>query len=149
MDTAALVTQSILQAPFSEALLVKDSSEEVWYANVGATEHMSNNRAAFINFKEIPKGTWPVAIANEQSLWVLGKRDIKIKRRAHDEWLDGTLHDVLYIPDLRTNIFSIGRAADRGVVTIYRKNTCQIIGDNGNGDILLTGIRTGNSLYKL
>lgn len=110
---------------------------------------MLDNRAAFINFKEIPKGTWPVAIANEQSLWVLGKGDIKIKRRAHDQWLDGTLHDVLYIPDLRTNIFSIGRAADRGIVTIYRKNTCQMIGDNGDGDILLTGIRTGISLYKL
>lgn len=110
---------------------------------------MSNNHAAFVNFQKIPKGTWPVAIANEQSLWVLGKGDIKIKRRAHDQWLDGTLHDVLYIPDLRINLFSIGRAADIGVVTIYRKNTCQMIGDNGNGDILLTGVRTGSFLYKL
>lgn len=148
-DTVALVTQSMLRTLLSEALLAKDNSEEVWYADAGATEHMSDNRAAFINFKEIPKGTWPVAIANEQSLWVLGKGDIKIKRKAHDQWLDGTLHDVLYIPDLRTNIFSIGGAVDRGVVTIYRKNTCQMIGNNGNGDILLTRIRTGSSLYKL
>ena len=110
---------------------------------------MSDNRAAFINFKEIQKGTWPVAIANEQSLWVMGKGDIKIKRRAHDQWLDDTLHDVLYIPDLRTNLFYIGRAANRGVVSIYRKNTCQMIGENGEGDILLTGIRTGTNLYKL
>lgn len=29
------------------------------------------------------------------------------------------------------------------------KYICQIIDDNGNGDILLTGIRTGSSLYKL
>ena len=35
------------------------------------------------------------------------------------------------------------------MVTIYRKNTCQMIGDNGNGDILLTWIRTCSSLYKL
>ena len=136
----------MLQFPFAEALLAKDSSEEVWYADAGATEHMSDNRATFINFKEIPKETWPVAIANEHSLWVMGKRDIKIKRRAHDQWLDGTLHNVLYIPDLRTNLFSIGRAADRGIVTIYRKNTCQMIADNGNGDIVLTGIRNGSSL---
>jgi hypothetical protein len=100
---------------------------------------MSDNRVVFINFKEISKGTWPVAIANEQNLWVLGKGDMKIKRRAHDKWLNDTLHDVLYIPDLRTHLFSIGRAADRGVVIIYRKNTCQMIGDNGDGDILLTG----------
>ena len=110
---------------------------------------MSDNRATFINFKEIPKGTWPVAIANEQNLWVQGKGDIKIKRRTHDQWLDGTLHDVLYSPDLITNLLSIGRAADKGIVTIYRKNTCQLIGDNGEGDILLIGIRTGCSLYRL
>ena len=148
-DSTALVTQSMIQNPLSEALLARNSNEEIWYADAGATEHMSDNRDAFINFKEVPKGTWPVAIANEQNLWVQGKGDIKIKRRVHDKWLDGTLHDVLYIPDLRTNLFSIGRAADRGVVTIYRKNTCQMIGDNGEGDILLTGVRTGSSLYKL
>jgi hypothetical protein len=147
--SVALVTQSALHSPLSKAFLARDNGEEIWYADAGATEHMSDNRAAFINFKEIEKGKWLVAIANEQNLWVLGKGDIKIKRRAHDKWLDGTLHDVLYIPDLRTNLFSIGRVADRGVVTIYRKNTCQMIGDNGEGDILLTGIRTGTSLYKL
>ena len=148
-DTAALVTQSVIHTPLSEALLAKDNAEEIWYADAGATEHMSDNRAAFINFKEIPKGKWPVAIANDQNLWVQGKGDIKIKRRAHDKWLDGTLHDVLYIPELRTNLFSVGRAADRGVITIYRKNSCQMVGDNGDGDILLTGVRTGTSLYKL
>lgn len=114
----------MLNTSLSKALFAQ-GSEEVWYADAGATEHMSDNRAAFVNFKEIPKGMWPVIIANEQSMWVQGKGDIKIKRRAHDQWLDGFLHDVLYIPDLRTNLFSIGRAADKGVITIYRKNKCQ------------------------
>lgn len=122
-DSVALVTQSFLQIPLSEAFIAQNNGEEIWYADAGATEHMSDNRVAFINFKEISKGSWLVAIANEQNLWVLGKGDIKIKRRAHDKWLDGTLHDVLYIPELRTNLFSVGRATDRGVVTIYRKKT--------------------------
>ena len=120
-DSTTLVTQSFLHIPLSEALIARDYGEEIWYADAGAIEHMSDNRAAFINFQEIPKGTWPVAIANEQNLWVLGKGDIRIKRRANDKWLDGTLHDVQYILELRTNLFSVGRAADRGVITIYRK----------------------------
>ena len=111
-DTA-LVAQSMIRTNLSETLIAKDSNEEIWYADAGATKHMSDNRAAFINFKEIQKGTWPVAIANEQSLWVLGTGDMKIKRRAHDKWLDGSLHNVLYILDLRINLFSIGRAADK------------------------------------
>ena len=142
-------TARVSESKDSAAFLARDIGEEIWYVDAGATEHMSNNRAAFINFKEISKGTWHVAIANEQNLWMLGKGDIKIKRRAHDKWLDGTLHDVPYIPDLRTNLFSVGRVADKRMVTIYRKNTCQMIGDNGERDILLTGIHTGTSLYKL
>ena len=110
---------------------------------------MSDNRVVFIELKEIPKGTWLVAIANEYSLWVLGKGDIKVKKKAHDQWLDGTLHDVLYILDLKNNLFSIGRATNKGVITIYKKNTCQMIGDNGNGDIILTGIQTKRCSYKL
>ena len=78
-----------------------------------------------------------------------GKGNIRINRRAHNQWLDDILHDVLYIPELRTNLFSIGKAADRGIITIYRKNICQMIADNNDGEILLTGIRTGSSLYKL
>ena len=139
----------MLLSSISEAVLAQDNTQEVWYADAIATEHMSNNRAAFIDFQEIPKGTWPVAIANEQNLWVQGKGNIKIRRRAHNQWLDGMLHNVLYIPELRTNLFSIGRAADRGIITIYRKNVCQMIADNGDGEILLTGIRIGSSLYKL
>ena len=78
-DTFALVTQSMLQTPLSAALLAQNTNEEVWYADAGATEHMSHNCDVFVNFKEIAKGTWPVAIANEQNLWVQGKGDIKIK----------------------------------------------------------------------
>ena len=69
-DTAALVTQSMIRTPLSEAFLAQNNNEEVWYADAGATEHMSDNRATFINFQEIPKGTWPVVIANEQNMWV-------------------------------------------------------------------------------
>lgn len=122
---------------------------EVWYVDVGSTYYISDNRVAFTNFKEIPKCTWPVAIANEESLWILDKGDIKIKRRAHDQWFDGTLHDVFYIPDLRINLFSIRRATNKRIVTIYKKNTCQMIGNNDNEDMLLTNIRTSSSLYKL
>ena len=147
--SVAMVTQSMVLTSISEAMLAQNNTQEVWYADAGATDHMSDNRAAFIDFQEIPKGTWPVAIANEQNLWVQGKGNIRIRRRAHNQWLDGILQNVLYIPELRTNLFSIGRAADRGIITIYRKNVCQMIADNGDGEILLTGIRTGSSLYKL
>lgn len=64
----------MLNTPLSEVLIAQNN-EEVWYADASATKHMTDNRTAFINFKEIPKGTWPVAIANEQNLWVQEKEE--------------------------------------------------------------------------
>lgn len=82
-------------------------------------------------------------------MWVLGIGDIKIKQRAHDPGLDGTFHEVLNIPYLRPIIFCIEKIANRGMVSIYKKNMCHMIGDNGDGDIILTITRTRSSLYKL
>lgn len=54
-NTVALVTQSMLCTPFLKALLAKDNNKEIWYADAGTTEHMLDNRAAFVNFKEVAK----------------------------------------------------------------------------------------------
>ena len=48
------------------------------------------------------------------------------KRFVNGKWLDGSLHGVLHIPELRTNLFIIRKAADKGVVTIYHKDKCEM-----------------------
>lgn len=135
-----LVAQSMLHTPLSEASIAKDNNEEIWYVDVKTTNHMLDNRFVFTNFKEVTKGTWLMVNGYCQriDLWVLGIGDIKIKQRAHDQWLDGTFHEVLNIPYLRPNIFCIERVANRGMVTIYKKNKFHMIRDNGDGDIILT-----------
>ena len=94
------------------------------------------------------KGHVASGYCQQIDMWVLGIGDIEIKQRAHDPWLDGTLHEVLNIPYLRPIIFCIEKVANRGMVSIYKENTCRMIGDNIDGDIILTLTRTRNSLYK-
>lgn len=97
----------------------------------------------------VAQGKWHVAIANDQNLWVEGIGIVRITRLVHGEWLDGILHGVSYILKLRTSIFSIGKAANGGVVTSYHKHKYEVVNHEGKGRFLLTTSRMGRVLYEL
>lgn len=122
----------------SEAMLA-DHNTQMWYANGGPSKHMSDCRENFMDMREVPNGTWYVLIANDQRLWVRGVGKIHIERWIDEQWHLGYLQEVLYVPKLQTNLYSIGAAADRGVVTIYEKDGCTLIDEDGWGQKSLRG----------
>ena len=82
-----------------------------WYADSGATKHMSDQKWMFINFKEIVPGNWPVkGIGNAKPLQVHGRGDIPIRTKLDGTWRNGILHDTLYVPKLGANLFSVRSA---------------------------------------
>jgi hypothetical protein len=60
-----------------------------------------------------------MAVANVQHLWVHGC-NIPILQLVHGIWKHGILKKVLYIPKLRTNLFSIGQATNIGIFPTYK-----------------------------
>ena len=54
--------------------------KKAWFADSGATEHMTEHRHWFTTFKPIPPGTWSVTVADDRDLWVEGIGDILITR---------------------------------------------------------------------
>lgn len=58
-----------------------------------------------------------MAVASVQHLWVHGRGSIPILQLVHGIWKHGILKKVLYIPKLRTNLFSIGQATNIGIFT--------------------------------
>src|SRR5262249_37242136 len=100
---------------FSSLLAVRSNTD--WYTDSGATQHMSDQRWMFSTFEDVKPGTWPVyGIGKEnQSLQVCGRGNINIRTFADGIWHDATIYDVLYVPNLGGNLFSVGIAADRGI----------------------------------
>jgi len=49
-----------------------------------------------------------VSLGGETKCKVLGQGTICIKRLVDEEWFDGKLEDVLYVPNLSKNLFYIG-----------------------------------------
>ena len=77
-----------------------------------------------------------------------GKGDIEITRTVNGKEKHGTLRKVLYKPELRRNLFSIGIAAKAGYTFQTNDGTCAIYRDFGRGPKVMEGLQIG-TLYKL
>jgi hypothetical protein len=122
--------------------------KQAWFADSGATEHMTEHRHWFSTFKDVPSSTWPVTVADDRNLWVRGIGDINITRTIDGVQKQGTLRKVLFIPELRRNLFSIGLATKSGLSFQTVDDTCVLYHDRGKGPKVMEGVQTG-TLFKM
>ena len=131
------------------AYMVQFLDQEVlptdWLADSGSSHHMSDQRSWFINFTAVPAGTWPVQAVGGHTAFVEGIGNILIEAYVRNRWEPGMLTDVLYVPTLQRNLFSISSAAVKNIDTLYTKTGCQLLAD---GLVLMEGSLEG-MLYKL
>ena len=109
---------------------------------------MTEHRNWFSTFKPIPSGTWSVTVADDRILWVLGIGDIVITRTVDGVHKKEVLQKVLYIPELRRNLFSIGLASKAGLSFQTLGEKCTMFQDLGKGPKVMEGVQTG-TLYRL
>ena len=126
----------------SEAYCVQlDTTHEddaAWFADSGATEHMTDKLRWFTNFQAIDDHSWSVTIANNHLLYVRGIGDIYINTLVNGEVSTIKLKNVLYVPKLRRNLISTGRLTERSVAIIHVRNMCKMISHDGEGHIIMT-----------
>lgn len=80
----------------------------------GATDHMSNNCSWFNTYNEFQEAL-PVRIADGKRIFARGSGDINIRAFDGAEWKRKHLSNVLYVPELKYNLFSLGAALDKGM----------------------------------
>ena len=99
----------------SSCALVAYSSVDAWFADSGASEHMTDQLDWFSNFQPFPEGIHTVQIADDTKLWIRGKGDIKIRCLVDGHSYKGVLRNVLYVPKLKWNLFSVGLVSERNL----------------------------------
>lgn len=134
----------------NDLLMVKvnktNNNLDVWFADTGASHHMSPRREFFANFVAIDDNSIPITVGNEQVVYARGRGMIDA-----DFYLDGytkrqTLADVLYVPDLGKNLLSIGSSTDRGAIATFTTYSVTL---RKNGRIVVKGYRPGSGLYRI
>lgn len=95
--------------------------------DTGASEHMSYNRKLFSSYRKINK---QVVVGDGKRLKVEGIGDINFLAFDGSEYVPSVMCNVLFVPDLKANLFSPVRAIDRGNTVLTNESECKFLYKN-------------------
>lgn len=129
----------------NEIMVVTADENEKWYVDSGASDHMSKNLSWFQNYVKFqsPKN---IRIGNGAVIPAYGKGDILIEAFDGKVWNPKQILGVLYVPDIKLNLFSSNTCLDKGYTMKAEGNECVFA---YNGNVVLKGIRKQSKLFEL
>lgn len=117
---------------------------DMWFLDSGASDHMTNRREWLINYTSF-KTPVIVRIGNGTTICAIGKGDINVLSFVDSSWKQNHMVDVLYVPHIHVNLFSLNTALDKGLRFFSDSFKCKLI---KNGTTLAVGVRQ-SKLFKL
>lgn len=114
-----------------------------WILDSGATEHMTFSRECFSSYNELEEKR-PVTVGGERVIWGIGTGEV-ICRKTDGTAGSVTLKNVLLVPGLGVNLFSVSVASDRGKDVHFSGEMCQIV----QGNKIILSRRKEGKLYHL
>ena len=119
-----------------------NTGEEIWYLDNGASNHMTGYKRYFSSVNTSITGK--VRFGDDSRIDIKGKGTISFIDMNGES---SKMNDVYYIPDLRSNIISLGQATEDGCDIRMRGD--QPTMHDQNGKLLVTANRSRNRLYKV
>lgn len=131
---------------YSEALssLSGAGRTAAWVMDSGASEHMSSERESFTQFKALEEKK-RIVTASGDVMFAEGTGNIELLAFDGVEWKPVELKDVLFVPQIKFNLFSISQAMDKNCLVTVNNSGCVITREGRN---VALGTRNGN-LYHM
>lgn len=117
-----------------------------WFADSGATQHMTDQRSLFSTFTPISSEKWNGNGIGSARLLVRGYGSIEFIVTAGGIQREITTEKVLYVPGLGTNLVSIAAVTDVGLSVYFIETRVNFAKDEV---AVMVGERIGKSLYHL
>jgi hypothetical protein len=114
-----------------------------WFADSGATQHMSDQEEWLQDFVHVPDGSWLVKGIGSSSY----PGDAHFWTMIDDQKKPAIIKKVLYVPGLGTHLFSIAAVTDLGWKVTFTGTRVHFTSEYGN--LIMTGERVGRTLYLL
>jgi len=119
------------------------NSEQSRIADSGVSCHMVNDRSWFSDLNSMES---TLKLADQGTIKAAGIGKVPIEKCINGRWELAYLLDVLYVPSLRKNLFSIGAAARRGVNAYICDGRIEFKRD---GQIELEAVQTDNNTVTM
>ncbi|CAB3993668.1 gag-pol poly [Paramuricea clavata] len=120
-------------------------TDSTWYIDSGASQHMSYDKEMMVDYVHFVNPQ-RVRLGDKRVVEALGKGTVWLKIKAENDYKPARLVDVLYVPDLAKNLFSVSVVAKRGYSVELQQSGCVIL--DKCGTIWGSG-KMQNNLYVL
>lgn len=119
---------------------------DLWYQDCAATQHMTARMDWLTNFVEL-EVPMMIIIGDSTQLEGTGIGEVELEAFNGTDWYQVTLKNVLYVPKMTFNLFSVTQILDKGYVQCADAEK-SIFKNSEDNDIVAIGERDGN-LYKM
>lgn len=104
--------------------------DRAWCLDSGCSSHLCKNRD---DFSEVcVTESERLHLANNASTDVKARGNVNVVVDQGRGVKTVKLSDALFVPDLRTNLLSVGKITDKGYRVIFEKDSAEILDDKGN-----------------
>ncbi|KAG7559183.1 Integrase catalytic core [Arabidopsis thaliana x Arabidopsis arenosa] len=118
------------------------NGEECWYLDNGASNHMTGDKRYFDKLDETITGK--VRFGDDSRIDIKGKGTIAFTDTNGNSRI---MNDVYFIPDLKSNIISLGQATESGCDIRLKGEYLTML--DSEGKLLVKAERSKNRLYKV
>ncbi|KAG6442871.1 hypothetical protein O3G_MSEX002584 [Manduca sexta] len=136
-------TKNSFVAAFSASLLNDNTS---WYVDSGASSHMTMHGHWLQNKKAPPVDNIRIADNKVLSVHSCGTVTIQVPNEATGIPDCIQVNDVLYVPDLSTNLLSVSKIISNGNQVEFNENGCAVKNKQGH---VVANAKLVNNTYKL
>lgn len=122
-----------------------DRDEDIWLADSGASKHMTFRKDFFTSLNPVSEFRY-VKIADDKLLPTEGSGTVVITERVNGKLVERELQNVLFVPQMRRNLFSVSTINDKKFSFHTFEKFCEV--RDKNSVLTSTGVRHGN-LFKM
>ena len=121
-----------------------DTNDDRWVIDSGATNHMCKNKDLFTRMASTKDGRMVTTAKNGTQVKVQGEGVVKMKVYNGKRLVEATLENVLYVPQLSKNLFSVPAVIQKGLNVQMNKDGCKIMSGKA---VKATGMKQGSLIY--
>lgn len=104
--------RALVSLSLSAVRMSNQEYKNEWFQDCAASEHMSSYKEMFVNFSDLKVPT-DIVIGDGTELKAVGRGDIELEAFDGQCWSEVILKDVLYVPEMSFNVFSVGLVLDK------------------------------------
>ncbi|KAL5769621.1 hypothetical protein ACOSP7_013775 [Xanthoceras sorbifolium] len=99
----------------------EETQQNMWYLDTGCSNHMCGDKKVFSDLHEPFRNT--VKFGDNSTISVVGKGNVTLQTKENSTHI---ISNVLFVPDLKTNLLSVGQLQEKGYEISIKDGVCRI-----------------------